>query len=60
VVEGGPLSIAFNVRYIAEVLGVISSGQVALELNGPTQPGVVRPQDGSDFLHVMMPLSIPR
>ncbi|HZS91885.1 MAG TPA: DNA polymerase III subunit beta [Chloroflexota bacterium] len=60
VVEGGPLSIAFNVRYIAEVLGVISSGQVALELNGPTQPGVVKPQDGTDFLHVMMPLSIPR
>ena len=60
VVEGEPITVAFNFKYITEVLGVISSGQAALEVSGPTQPGVVKPLDGSDFLHVMMPLSLPR
>lgn len=60
VIEGEPITIAFNAKYIADVLGVISSGQVALELNGPAQPGVIRPLDGTDYLHVMMPMSVPR
>lgn len=60
VIEGEPLTIAFNAKYIAEVLGVIGSSQVALELNGAAQPGVVKPLDGTDFLHVMMPMSLPR
>ena len=51
---------AFNAKYISDVLGVITSDQVALELNGPAQPGVVKPLDGTDYLHVMMPMSIPR
>ncbi len=59
-IEGEPLTVAFNAKYISDVLGVITSDQVALELNGPAQPGVVRPLDGTDFLHVMMPMSIPR
>jgi len=29
-------------------------------LLGPAQPGVVKPLDGTDYLHVMMPMSIPR
>ena len=60
VIEGEPLTVAFNARYISDVLNVITSGQVALELNGPAQPGVVKPLDGTDYLHVMMPMSIPR
>jgi len=27
---------------------------------GAAQPGVVKPLDGTDFLHVMMPMSLPR
>ncbi len=60
VIEGEALTVGFNVKYIAEVLGVIESDQVALELGGPAQPGVVKPLDGTDYLHVMMPMSIPR
>jgi len=60
VIEGEPMTVAFNVKYIGDVLGVIRSGQVALELGGPAQPGVVKPLDGTDYLHVMMPMSIPK
>ena len=60
VIEGEALTVAFNVKYIGEVLNVIHSNQVALELLGPAQPGVVKPLDGTDYLHVMMPMSIPR
>lgn len=61
VIEGDALTVGFNVKYISEVLAVLGSGtQVALELGGPAQPGVVKPLDGTDYLHVMMPMSIPR
>ncbi len=60
VIEGEALNIAFNAKWISDVLNVIGSSQVALELNGPAQPGVVKPLDGTDFLHVIMPMSVPR
>ena len=61
-IEGPPLLIAFNVRFLREVLDVIKTPNVALEATTDTSPGVVRPvgaQDGSaDFLHVIMPMHL--
>ena len=59
-VEGEALTVAFNVKWMSDVLNVIRSGQVSIELLGPAQPGVVKPLDGTDYLHVIMPMSIPR
>ena len=59
-VEGSPIEIAFNGRFLAEVLAVIDSAQVALETNTPASPGVVRPVGGADFLHVIMPMHISK
>ncbi len=61
-IEGNPLLIAFNVRYLREVLDVIRTPNVALETSTPTSPGVVRPvgaQDGQgEFIHVIMPMHL--
>ena len=61
-IEGNPLLIAFNVRYLREVLDVINTPNVALETSTSTSPGVLRPvgaQDGhGEFIHVIMPMHL--
>jgi DNA polymerase-3 subunit beta len=61
-IEGPALLIAFNVRFLREVLDVVGTPNVALETTIDTSPGVVRPvgpQDGKgEFLHVIMPMHL--
>lgn len=56
-VEGTGIDIAFNVRYLMEVLNVIPEEQIALETNGSSSPGVVKPVGRDDFTYVIMPMS---
>jgi DNA polymerase III subunit beta len=61
-IEGHDLLIAFNVRYMREVLDVVRTPNVALETTGETSPGVIRPVGGeageNDFVHVIMPMHL--
>jgi DNA polymerase-3 subunit beta len=57
-VEGVPILIAFNVRYLREVLDVVKTPSVAIETSAAAAPGVVRPIDDDDFLHVIMPMHL--
>ncbi len=61
-IEGPSLMIAFNVRFLREVLSVINTPNVALEVTADNLPGVLRPVGGadaqSDFLHVIMPMHL--
>ncbi len=58
-VEGAPLEIAFNGRYLMDVLSVVGSPQVALELTTPSSPGVFRPVGTeTEFTHVVMPMHL--
>jgi DNA polymerase-3 subunit beta len=59
-VEGQPVEIAFNVRYLLEALNAIDTGQVALETSGPNNPGRLVPVGRDDFQHVVMPMHIGR
>lgn len=59
-VDGNEIEIAFNARYMLDVLGVIHSAQIALETSTPSSPGVIRPVGADDFLHVIMPMHIAR
>jgi len=61
-IEGGSLVIAFNVRFLREVLDVIKTPNVALETSTDRTPGLLRPvgaqaTDG-EFLHVIMPMQL--
>jgi len=60
VVEGPALDIAFNVRYLIEVLDRVDTAQVALETTTASSPGVVRAVGNEDFLHVIMPMHLSR
>lgn len=53
-----PVQIAFNAKYISDVLGILGTSQAALELQDPSRPGVVRPVGKDDYVHVMMPMHL--
>ena len=55
--EGEALDISFNIRYLIDVLRVISEERVVFESNGPENPGVLKPENRDDFVHVIMPMS---
>ncbi len=57
-VDGQNAQIAFNAKYMIDVLNVITTGQVALELQSPSNPGVVRPVGKDDYVHVIMPMHL--
>lgn len=59
-VEGNEVEIAFNVRYMSQVLGVIDTAQTALETTKSTDPGVIKPVGKDDFLHIIMPMHFGR
>ena len=58
VVEGEEAKIAFNGKYLTDVLGVLSEAQVALEITNPSSPGVIRPVGVDNYVHVVMPMFV--
>jgi DNA polymerase III subunit beta len=59
-VEGEETQIAFNVRYLRDALEAVNSGEVALEITGPTSPGLLKPVAGAGHLHVIMPMHVSK
>jgi DNA polymerase III subunit beta len=57
-IDGPPLVIAFNVKFLREVLEVVKSPSIALETNANNTPGMLRPVGDQDFQHVIMPMHL--
>ena len=57
-VEGEASKVAFNARYLVDVLSELGTGQVALETTSPSSPGVFRPVGSDDYTHVVMPMFV--
>jgi DNA polymerase-3 subunit beta len=55
-VDGDGTSIAFNAKYLADVLEKVGADQFALELQGPLAPGVFKPVGDDRYVHVVMPV----
>ncbi|MBC7172068.1 MAG: DNA polymerase III subunit beta [Polyangiaceae bacterium] len=56
---GDALSIGFNARYLLDALSALSHDEIAIELSGELDPGVLRPVgDGTDYVGVIMPMRI--
>ena len=58
VVEGEEAKIAFNGKYLQDVLAVLEEGQVALETTNSSSPGVLRPVGVENYVHVVMPMFV--
>lgn len=61
-VDGVDLEIAFDARFLVDVLSQIDQPQVVLETTQSTRPGTIRPLGigEEEFLHVVMPMHPPR
>jgi DNA polymerase-3 subunit beta len=57
-IEGEPIEIAFNVKYLVDALNVITTPNVALETSTATSPGVIRPVGRDDYVYVVMPMHL--
>ena len=57
-IEGDAVEIAFNVKYLVDVLGVIDTPNVALETAGATSPGVIKPVGRDDYIYIVMPMHL--
>ncbi|MCK4871798.1 MAG: DNA polymerase III subunit beta [Phycisphaerales bacterium] len=54
--EGDEIEIGFNPTYITDVLKIVQTEQIQLELKAPTKPGILRA--GDEFLCVIMPVNL--
>lgn len=57
-IDGQPLLVAFNVRFLREVLEVIKTPNVAIETNQNNTPAIIKPIGDEDFVHVIMPMHL--
>ncbi len=57
-VDGEEAKIAFNVKYLSDVLSILRQSQVALEVTTPSSPGVIRPMGVDNYVHVIMPMFV--
>jgi DNA polymerase-3 subunit beta len=60
IVDGTEIEIAFNVRYMTQVLSVLNSPQVALETTRAAEPGVIKPVGSDDYVHIITPMHFGR
>lgn len=56
--NGEENEIAFNARYILDVLANMKKDDLNLEMTGPLNPGVFKMKGDSSFLHLIMPIRV--
>ncbi len=57
-IEGEGMEIAFNVRYMLDVLNQIHQDTILIGTSRSDKPGVIRPVGDESFTHVIMPMHI--
>jgi DNA polymerase-3 subunit beta len=57
-IEGLDLQVAFNSKYLLDVLAVLGTDEVQLGFTGPLNPGIVRPVGKDDYLYIIMPVRV--
>jgi DNA polymerase-3 subunit beta len=59
--DGEDIAIAFNARFLIEMLNAAETSEVKIELSTPTKAGILKPieqQDGEELLMLVMPLML--
>lgn len=59
--DGTPLKIAFNAKFLAEMLGFLDSEEIQLELSTPSRAGILTPVEENkdrDIMMLVMPVMI--
>jgi len=58
IVEGEEAKIAFNGKYLTDMLDKLHEAQVALETTNPSSPGVIKPVGVDNYIYVVMPMFV--
>jgi DNA polymerase-3 subunit beta len=59
--DGEDMQIAFNARFLIEMMSATDSEEVRMELSTPTKAGIIKPSDqgeNEDLLMLVMPLML--
>ena len=54
--EGADLNIAFNVKYLTDVVRYIDAEQIEINLNNAISPCIITPVGDSDYVHLVLPV----
>lgn len=57
-VVGEGNEIAFNAKYLLDILSVLDVKEVLFEMTGPLNPGVFKLKEDPSFLHLIMPIRL--
>lgn len=55
-IQGDPVEIGFNNRYLLDALRNSRCERVRLEMNGPLSPVKILPAEGDDFIYLVLPV----
>ncbi len=59
--DGEDMQIAFNAKFLIEILNAAESDEVVIELSTPTKAGIIKPAekvDDEEVLMLVMPLML--
>lgn len=56
--KGEEISIAYNAKYVLDVLKNVGTETISIELTQPLSPGILRPKGDADYLCVIMPMRV--
>jgi DNA polymerase-3 subunit beta len=56
--NGEPIDIAFNARYITDVIRNVSDENLCMKFNSNISPCVVVPENGDDFIYLILPVRV--
>ena len=54
--DGGELTIAFNVRYMQDVVRTVDAEKIILNFNDSLSPCIITPEDDLDYVHLVLPV----
>ncbi|MBU0706234.1 DNA polymerase III subunit beta [Patescibacteria group bacterium] len=57
-ITGDNNEIALNSQFLLDALGSIGQEQIVLEIGDKVAPVTLKPKDGKDYVHIIMPLKI--
>ena len=57
-IDGQDLQVAFNSKYLLDVLAILGTEEVQLGFTGPLNPGIIRPVGKDDYLYIIMPVRV--
>jgi DNA polymerase-3 subunit beta len=56
--EGKNIEIAFNARYLLDVMRVVKDDEICLDFTTNVSPCIVRPLEGEAYCYLILPVRI--